>query len=158
MKTNLPASILTVQEAKEFLTVLFDNGESYHPEDDAADVGNWSMTIFLPIFTEPEAEQLNKLMEDIYNLEGNNGNHANPIFDPCGFLLDLAEERIKPYIYKGATIYRSSNGNAITVTEIHENIIVLKMGDSTFSEEMEDIVTHFKTGYYTPEPPAAEQE
>lgn len=38
MKTNLPAAITTIDEAKAFLTELHANGESYHPEDDAHDV------------------------------------------------------------------------------------------------------------------------
>lgn len=80
MKTALPDSINTVEEAKKFLTDLYNNGEAYHPEDSA---------ILIDIFTQQEGEQLNKLMSHIYNLDGNNGNHATPKFDPCKFLLDL---------------------------------------------------------------------
>jgi len=87
MTTNLPASINTIEEAKAFLTELHKNGESYHPEDDANELIGSS-----ELWTREEGEQLNKLMEDIYNLEGNNGNHANPVFDPCEFLLELDPE------------------------------------------------------------------
>jgi hypothetical protein len=84
MKTTLPAAINTIGEAENFLTSLHNNNEAFHPEDDATDlVGD--------LFTQSEGEQLNKLMNDIYNLEGNNGNHATPIFDPCEFLLSLSK-------------------------------------------------------------------
>lgn len=80
LKTVLPASINTIQQAKKLLRELEANGESYHPEDDATDC-------LSHIATKEQGELLNKLMVDIYNLEGNNGNHANPVFDPCLFLL-----------------------------------------------------------------------
>ena len=35
MKTHLPTSIKTIPEARDFLTALYTNGESFHPEDDA---------------------------------------------------------------------------------------------------------------------------
>ena len=35
MKTKLPEKISTVQEAKAFLSDLYYNNESYHPEDSA---------------------------------------------------------------------------------------------------------------------------
>jgi hypothetical protein len=78
MKTTLPSKITTVEEAKEFLTALFDNNESYHPEDDAHDI-DW--TTCEP--TEEEKEQLNKLMGNMYGLNG------EPFFDPCAFLWDM---------------------------------------------------------------------
>ncbi|HEY9361623.1 MAG TPA: hypothetical protein VIQ00_00075 [Chitinophagaceae bacterium] len=80
MKTVLPEKITTIAEAKSFLTDLFNNNEGYHPEDDAKD-----------IFTNDvdEAEKLNGLMQDIYNLEGNQNYPKNMVFDPCKFLLDL---------------------------------------------------------------------
>lgn len=87
MQTKLPAAITTIEGAQTFLLELFNNGESFHPEDNAHNI-IWS----LPEEQKPTAKEcdlLNKLMEDIYNVEGNNGNHANPVFDPCGYLLDL---------------------------------------------------------------------
>ena len=79
MKTKLPKSINTVRAAKILLKKLHTNGESFHPEDDANDlVGD--------IFTTKEGDQLNKLMEDIYLLPGNDGRHNNLAFDPCDYL------------------------------------------------------------------------
>ncbi len=93
MKTTLPPEIKTVDQAKAFLTELYKNNEAFHPEDDATDM-IWN----LPIKQQPtkaEAMQLNKLMEDIYYLDGNNGNHANPKFCPCEFLLNLDPDYVK---------------------------------------------------------------
>jgi hypothetical protein len=55
MKTILPQAITTIEEAKKLLTDLYNNNETFHPEDDATDlVGD--------LFTQAEGEQLNKLM------------------------------------------------------------------------------------------------
>jgi hypothetical protein len=80
MKTILPTTIKTIQQAKEFLTELYHNEESFHPEDDAFDIV-WSQDE--P--SERDKHRLNSLMEDIYELEMN----------PCEFLLNLREEYIK---------------------------------------------------------------
>lgn len=82
MKTVLPLHINTVAEAMNFLTTLHNNGESYHPEDRAIDCISY-------LASEDECSKLDSLMDDIYNLDGNNGNHATPKFDPCQFLLEL---------------------------------------------------------------------
>lgn len=88
MKTPLPKEIKTVEQAKEFLKSLHENGEDYHPEDDAFEVV-WNMPE-QDTPNEQERDQLNKLMEDIYNLPGNDGGHDNSIaFDPCSYLLEL---------------------------------------------------------------------
>lgn len=84
MKTTLPTAINTIEEAKTFLTALNTNGEAYHPEDDAHNI-DWDDVDV----SHEEAEQLNKLMGEIYMLEGNNGNHATPVFCPCEFLMEL---------------------------------------------------------------------
>ena len=79
MKTILPAAITTVEEAKAFLTELHKNGEAFHPEDDARHLsGN--------LFTEEEGGKLNKLMDNIYNLPGNDGRHDKLAFCPCEYL------------------------------------------------------------------------
>lgn len=83
MKTKLPESINTVEEAKDFLQNLHNNGESYHPEDDAHDI-LWTGANPTP----EECDQLNKLMSDIYE----NIDFYETGFDPCGFLLDLARK------------------------------------------------------------------
>ena len=88
MKTVLPAAIKTIEEAKAFLTELHKNNEGYHPEDDARDIVN--IETDERIFTDEEAEMLNSLMADIYNLDGNDGKHdMSIVFCPCGFLFDL---------------------------------------------------------------------
>lgn len=76
MKTDIPNEIQTIEQAKAYLKSLYDNGEDYHPEDDAFGIC-WSMEEHP---TEEEMKRMNKVMEDIYDL----GN-----FDPCGYLLDL---------------------------------------------------------------------
>ena len=90
MKTKLPASIGTIEEAETFLTELYENGEAYHPEDNAADCFSPDQC------SSEEAEKLDALMTQIYFLPENGNNYrTNPnamTFDPCGFLLDLANE------------------------------------------------------------------
>jgi hypothetical protein len=93
MKTILPTEIKTIDQAKAFLSALSDNGEDYHPEDNANEVD------FMNVSeddrpTVDECFQLNKLMDDIYNLPGNDGRHDNSIlFCPCGYLLDIKKEQ-----------------------------------------------------------------
>ena len=77
MKTVLPNEIKTVEQAKAFLTDLHNNGEAYHPEDDAHEIV-WN-TEERP--TTNDMNMLNFLMDEIYKL---------PDFDPCEFLLDLS--------------------------------------------------------------------
>lgn len=81
MKTQLPESISSITEAIEFLTALHGNGEAYHPDDNAHEI-EWQTTEVTPA----ECDKLNKLMEDIYNLPGND-NYLDMAFCPCGFLL-----------------------------------------------------------------------
>ena len=83
MKTNLPYSINTIEEAKAFLFDLHQNGESYHPEDDAFDIINAEQ---LPLFTIEEAEQLNNLFGEIANLS--RGDHET-LFDASEYLMSL---------------------------------------------------------------------
>lgn len=85
MKTFLPTAITTVQEAETFLMVLYTNGEAFHPEDDAHGIV-WDLDVFP---TSEEADQLNKLMGDIYSLPGNEMPMALT-FDPCEFLNRLS--------------------------------------------------------------------
>lgn len=87
MKTSLPQSIQTIDQAKVLLTDLYNNGESFHPEDDATQI-EWD-TCDEP--TEAECILLNKLMGDIYDLPGND-NCMNMAFDPCMFILCLDPE------------------------------------------------------------------
>jgi hypothetical protein len=101
MKTVLPKSITTQLQARQFLVDLFYNGEAFHPEDSAHGVA-WD----IPAEQQPtsaECDQLDQLFIDIYNLDGNNGNHANPKFDPCEVLLDLQarKEATDSYLFIG---------------------------------------------------------
>jgi len=91
MKTNLPEAITTIAEAKAFLRELHTNREIYHPEDDAHTIVSWDgMPDDEAVPTPEQCDQLNKLMEDIYNLPGNDGRHVAPmVFDPCGYGLGL---------------------------------------------------------------------
>lgn len=85
IKTKLPEAITTVEEAKQLLTDLHNNLESYHPEDDASDcIGH--------LATEDECNLLNKLMDDIYALNGTDNPHLCPVFDPCDFLLNIVDK------------------------------------------------------------------
>ena len=102
MQTKLPAKISTIKEAKAFLWELNNNKESYHPEDSAKDIIDANGK---ELFTEMEAEKLDALMIDIYNLKGNDGRHINLAFDPCEFLLDL--ENIFQYVDKSGRGFKT---------------------------------------------------
>jgi hypothetical protein len=83
MITTLPVGIGSIEQAKAFLSELAKNNEHYHPEDDA-------MLLVPDKATIEEAESLNALMLDIYNLPGNDGRHSGVMaFDPCEFLFQL---------------------------------------------------------------------
>lgn len=75
LQTKLPAEIKTAEDAKKLLTDLFNNGESYHCDDDANDC-------LEGIVTRAEGDLLNKLMRDIHDIK----------FDGCGFLLNIDPE------------------------------------------------------------------
>lgn len=81
MKTVLPSSIETIEQAKAYLTDLYNNGESYHPEDGAENV-SWNLHAN-DIPTETECIFMDKLMNDIYRIA------KGTDFDPCEFLLEL---------------------------------------------------------------------
>lgn len=91
MKTILPNAINTIDEAKQFLNELYKNKEAYHPEDDAHDV-IWNSVPKEEWPNPIECDQLNKLMDDIYGLKGNE-DHMNMELDPCGYLMDLDAEQ-----------------------------------------------------------------
>lgn len=81
MKTQLPESINTIEEAIKFYAELSENQELYHPEDDAHDI-LWQTAKVSP----KECDQLNKLRDDVYNLDG-----VPEVWDPCDFLLSQPE-------------------------------------------------------------------
>lgn len=134
MKTTLPAQITTVEEAKAFLSALHANSESYHPEDDAHTV-QWTTGESI---SQADATQLNKLMEDIYNLPGNDGRHVNLAFDPCEYLLSLEPIR---FITLDAGYFEVA-GTPYTVTDMSSALLadeVKKPGFSIQKEENEEI-------------------
>jgi len=88
MKTQLPNSISTIEQAQIFLTELYKNGEHFHPEDNARDIDWFSLTL-------AEAEQLNILMDQIYDLPGNDGRHYDLAFDPSEFLQNLLLKEVE---------------------------------------------------------------
>lgn len=79
MKTTLPQNITSIEEAKTFLLELLNNGESFHLEDDAREVG---------LFTEQEGIHLNRIIRQIYDFPGNQDAEAM-VFDPIEYLLDM---------------------------------------------------------------------
>lgn len=72
---TLPAAINSIDEAKAFLKIIFDNGAMYHPNDDATQL------IGDP-YTKEEGEMLNRLMAQAQQWDWH-------IFDPSGWLLWL---------------------------------------------------------------------
>lgn len=81
MKTILPKSINSIEDANKLLRELFENNESFHPEDDAHDVIDVHTN--KEIFTEEEADKLNDLIGQMYEIDG---------YDPCEYLLELTRE------------------------------------------------------------------
>lgn len=82
MKTKLPESITSVEQAEDFLNELFENGEAFHPEDNAGDIV-WA----LPKEQQPthnECVRLNNLMNEMFHLDDD--------FDPCAYFCDLVHE------------------------------------------------------------------
>lgn len=82
MQTVLPDAITSPEEADKFLTDLFNNGESFHPDDSAHEV-NWDLG-YIP--SEEECEHLNKLMQDVLAIPG---------YDPYILLLQLSSPLFK---------------------------------------------------------------
>lgn len=150
MKTKLPTSINTIDHAKVFLTALHKNGESFHPEDDANDI-DWQVQ---EPPTKEESSLLNKLMADIFNLEGNENYPVSYIFDPCEWLLDLDIpdpvldiDRIETQIKSistdqtGGNIYNDvitlKNGHVIRISEDD-----LSVYTDSAKDEIGDDLTH----------------
>lgn len=139
MKTTLPKEINSVEQAKTFLTELVKNDEQFHPEDDATDlVGD--------AFTKEEGEQLNKLMRDIYNLDGNNGNHATPKFDPCEFILSLESKEITEILISQMKFSETNTGGGCKALQyIHDNGYILITDEASLPESMD---TKISVGFY----------
>jgi hypothetical protein len=80
MKTRIPSKFISRKQAEKFLQRLHENGESFHPEEDAHDIINYKGE---PLFTDAEARKMNLAISRIYEFKG---------FDPCEFLNDLIEK------------------------------------------------------------------
>lgn len=75
--TVLPNEINTIEEAKKYLTDLYNNGEAYHPDDEVADCLDVDFKT---------GEKMDKLMDRIFEIsKGTN-------FDIYLFLLQLNPE------------------------------------------------------------------
>lgn len=80
LKTRLPPSITTVEEACAWLRDLFANEETWHCEDNPADC--------FEHLSEECTSHMGRLMAEIYNLPGNRSGR-DMLFDPCAFILAL---------------------------------------------------------------------
>lgn len=78
-KLTLPTEIKTIAQAKSLLDMLYHEDLSYHCEDDATDCLKGQIS-------KKQAQQLNKLMDDIYNL--NKNTRIPETFDPCEYVLN----------------------------------------------------------------------
>lgn len=92
MKTIVPNKITTIDAAKLFLSNLHRNNESFHPEDDASEIGFQKNGQSVNSFTKEESKKLNNLMNHIYSLPGNNSPN-DLVFDLCEFILTLDAEK-----------------------------------------------------------------
>jgi len=94
MKTILPESITTVEEAKAYLDQLCLNSEAYHCDDPARDCFDADEC------TDAEAEKMDELMQQIFVLIGN-PDHTNVpmLFDPYAHILNY-EHRDKKFMWK----------------------------------------------------------
>ncbi|HTN09213.1 hypothetical protein [Agriterribacter sp.] len=117
MKTILPESINTIQQAKALLIDLHHNGEAYHPEDNADEI-IWQTC--QP--SQQEKDRLNKLMADMHGIKSPKGK-TTVSFDPCEFLISLDHENVKrsgfstvihEEQYKGLRIQINDNGTHLT--------------------------------------------
>lgn len=79
IKTNLKIEITSIDEAKAYLTELTNNGEMYHLEDDAMDIGYADGSY--PSHT--DKIQMNYLRDKCFSFKG---------FCPIGFVLDLIQK------------------------------------------------------------------
>lgn len=81
IKTTLPEHITSLEEAKSYLTDLYNNGESYHPDDPAADC--------FPGIHEQDAHHMDFLMRDIFKIFSDHG------MDVYMFILELGGHKIE---------------------------------------------------------------
>jgi len=74
----LTTKITNLAEGKAYIKWLCESGNSYHLEDDAADIGNFiEAGIFVPTFNPDDAAEYNARAEELYGLDW--GEHDCPI-------------------------------------------------------------------------------
>lgn len=120
MKTNLEITISNVAEAKQFLCILYTNGEAFHPEDSAEGV-EWEDGSSP---TKEEAAKLDALMQACYAIDG---------FDPCEVLMQLHDGEmdeavdiyfINPLEFRGTIISMANNSfRDIYHTDIYKKLV-----------------------------------
>jgi len=119
MTTVLPNSISTIEEAKAFLKALYDNGESFHPDDDPADI--IMDRTGTPLFSPSEATLVSERMAEVWEQFNKAGQC------PSGFILRLDPEYGDYYIRNKVTQqYRSADG----WTDLMEEAITFSKGEA----------------------------
>lgn len=66
MKTNLPNQLTNVDDIERFIADLILNDEMFHLDDDAHDIINGHTN--RPLFTSDEADKVNALLEQAFNI------------------------------------------------------------------------------------------
>lgn len=146
LKIQLPETIQSAEQARQFLDLLCTNNLTYHPEDSAHDV-DWHLpTEELP--THEECEQLDKLMADIYNMEGNNGNHATPKFCPCEYILMKDEAAVDEHLQPGAQFFDVLADLPANVKSRAGNMVSFTTGSKWEAKPIEEMAILFRTGHY----------
>ena len=84
METKLPKEIKDLDGAKKLLKDLYENGESFHPEDDPFDI-EWSGGVRPSLDEKIKLKQLFIEMYELPEME----KYPDVEWDPCGYLLDL---------------------------------------------------------------------
>jgi hypothetical protein len=147
IKTVLPTAINTIDEAKKFFAELYANNEAFHPDDDANDIIDGRTSSYDRIhgytgknlFTAEEATQVNKLMEDIFNLEN---------FDPYQCLMLLDTDNILRWIEEGEQFKIWETGEEVTVTKRNNEYVHLSTKNRNWIETESDVIAKFQNQTY----------
>jgi hypothetical protein len=110
---TLPSSISSKEEAEQYLTMLWENGYSYHPDDPEEDI-LWSNS---NTPSPAEIKQMSKLMEQVFQY----------LEDPCEILCELQNppEPVVLRFYGGELPWgiEDRNGTIITCVETKQEAI-----------------------------------
>lgn len=80
--------ITNLDEAKAWLKELYEAGKDFHLEDDPRDICDMSSEGHERVFTDEEAEDVDKRRHELYSLDWSQVGHKCPI----GYLLELMGE------------------------------------------------------------------